>query len=159
MGLDISVYSSSELAAPIHEFEECCWKLGHVHPYVNPDFPERADGMDGRCRIATSAERSFRAGSYSGYNAWRDELARFAGFKSDADAWENARSTAPFWELLNFSDCEGIIGPVTSAKLARDFRENLSRAEQHQDDWWKKKYREWMEAFESVTATGFVLFH
>ena len=45
------------------------------------DFPERIQGLEsGKVyRFKTSFE--FRAGSYSGYNAWRNELAKLAGYE------------------------------------------------------------------------------
>src|SRR5262249_17833337 len=67
----------------------------------------------------------FRAGSYSNYNWWRDQLSRMAHELSAHEFWliePRAKVTRrAFVELIDFSDCEGIIGPVVADKLARDF--------------------------------------
>lgn len=79
--------------------------------------------------------------SYSTYNDWREILAQAAGYplmsykdmkhsevvkhSHCAGAWE--ATAGPFWELINFSDCEGIIGTQTSKKLAKDFKMQKAR--------------------------------
>lgn len=34
------------------------------------------------------------------------------------------KKDAPFFELIHFSDCEGVIGPKTSLKLYNDFKKH-----------------------------------
>jgi hypothetical protein len=90
--------------------------------YPNSDFLAQADGL-----LAGPYEAeeivSFRAGSYSRYNLWRDRLSRMALGVSAETIWGDPERFAgyPFVELINFADNEGIIGPRTSAKLAEDF--------------------------------------
>ena len=62
-----------------------------------------------------------------------NELATLAGYAGADDAWE--RTDGPFWELINFSDCEGVIGPKTSAKLAGDFAAFQEKADAHHGQW------------------------
>jgi len=84
------------------------------------DWPGRAAGIpDADVAYSFADKQRFRAGSYSGYGEWRNSLATVAGFRSARHAWENAHS-GPFFELLNFADNDGVIGPEVSAKLARD---------------------------------------
>jgi hypothetical protein len=42
---------------------------------------------------------------------------------SDVEFWKDAENFIgqPFYELINFSDCEGQIGPKVAEKLYRDF--------------------------------------
>jgi hypothetical protein len=65
----------------------------------------------------------FRAGSYSGYNTWRRALCQAIHGVSDTQFWKKAENFIgqPFYELINFSDCEGQIGPKISEKLYQDF--------------------------------------
>ena len=65
----------------------------------------------------------FRAGSYSGYNSWRRALCEAIHGVSDVEFWKDAENFIgqPFYELINFSDCEGQIGPKVSEKLFQDF--------------------------------------
>lgn len=131
---------------------------GHVY---------KTDGLDrlNGCKEGyyKAKERfSFRAGSYSGYNEWRSWLCRtFLGVSPDT-VWNNEEKykDKPFFELINFSDCEGAIGPKTSAKLAKDFKEN-ARALVKADIpgmWFVNQYSKWQHAFEMASDDGFVIF-
>lgn len=161
MGLDISAYSKLKFVKC--EDGDDCWPK-HERLYPNPDFPAQADGLKEGCyeRDADGGEIDFRAGSYSGYSAWRDSLAHFAGFPG-VRSWteETLKENAgkPFIELLYFSDCEGTIGPKTSAKLAADFAAHEKRAEKEMDTYEFDKYQDWKRAFEIAADGGAVCFH
>jgi hypothetical protein len=129
------------------------------------DFPGRSEGVsDGHFRFAEKI--GFRAGSYSGYGQWRDWLARLAGYEPVHSgegkhvpyangAWQ--AESGPFWELINFSDCEGIIGPVVAKKLASDFAQYADKI--GNAGWEPERYRLWQTAFEMAADNGFVEFH
>lgn len=126
------------------------------HLSANPAFPGRADEIkDGQ--YGSLAHSHFRAGSYSGYNEWRNQLAFLAGYAGAEDAWANC-TCGPFWELINFSDCEGVIGPVTSAKLAKDFADYQEKADEHESPYFRDLYKDWRIAFETASDNGAVLF-
>lgn len=139
---------------------------------VNYDFPGRNGSIEDGTYYNAGDSFGFRAGSYGGYNAWRDELAKLAGYpakpvdryntgsvqqRHDQGAW-NADS-GPFWELINFSDCEGVIGAEVSAKLAKDFAEYQSAVDAHDDEYFRARYNEWRKAFEMASDNGAVDFH
>ena len=95
---------------------------------VQKFWPGHCDGL--KAGVFSFAEQhEFRAGSYSGYNYWRDWLAGISGWGDAEQCWNSDKTEGPFYELINFSDCEGVIGPKVAAKLARDFAgfENSSR--------------------------------
>ena len=165
MGLDITAASKLEL------IPDAPADLDGFHVGSNPDeFADRADGLKpGFYRCGKTL--NFRAGSYSGYNAWRELLAKLAGYPERvhlsgykppeklhaAGAWE--ATEGPFWELINFSDCEGTIGPKTSAKLAQDFAEHQAAADAHPAEWFRDLYRTWRLAFTMAAQGGAVDFH
>jgi hypothetical protein len=106
--------------------------------------------------------------SYDGYSAWRDDVKRMvyhaakASKGSDADLTLEAAG-GPFWELLNFSDARGTIGPVVAKKLAKDFDEFYEHAEMfpsahgasiHFFD----RYKTMREAFRAAAHGGAVSF-
>ena len=71
-----------------------------------------------------------------------------------------------FYELINFADNEGTIGPKTSAKLYKDFvkmyPEALKAASKLDADtsmWYLSRYFRWMDAIELAQYDGFVRFH
>ncbi len=130
----------------------------------NPNFPGRDVGLIGEWfeyRGEAESRHSFRAGSYSGYNKWRDWLAKLAGYGHSAGAW--TATSGPFFELIDFSDSEGTIGPVVSAKLAKDFAEWDERAKadarKEKFEWFYVLYCDWRLAFEMAADGGAVDFH
>ena len=176
MGLDISAYRGIEKIDCV--FDEDGDPIDpatreyvdyDARAYVNPDFPGRADGIENKGVYKAEESMGFRAGSYGGYNQWREELAKLAGYaladytiygtttqRHDAGAW--AATGGPFWELITFSDCEGVIGPIVSAKLAKDFQEFGERAKGI-GGYFYDRYQEWRAAFEMAADNGMVRFH
>lgn len=169
MGLDISVYSKVKLVEPQPECEDTPDDMTHL--VVNPDFPERADGIASGY-YEFEKDDGFAAGSYSGYNKWREILAILAGYPAiqyksswetvphmshSAACWE--RASGPFYELIHFADNEGVIGPVTAKKLAADFAEYQAKVDQLSDDLFKRKYADWRRAFELASDSGAVAFY
>lgn len=69
-----------------------------------------------------------------------------------------------FHELIYFNDC-GIIGPITSYKLYRDFMNNydmvdnlLTKAADSDDLEWFETYKDFLELFDLASKKGFVQF-
>ena len=111
----------------------------------------------------------FRAGSYSGYNAWRNELAKLAGYPEiEYESWGRTEkgfdggafkaSSGPFLELIKFSDCEGVIGTAVSKKLSKDFADFDQKAAEIGGLFYEL-YTEWKQAFEMASDGGFVNFN
>lgn len=131
MGLDIMVLQHIELTEP-HEHADDCWGEHHTaYACVGMERSFRGlEGVDrefgagffgGRCYTGEQA-MDFRAGSYSGYNQWRATLAKFQGL-TDKQIWQDplGHLDTPFYELINFADNEGTIGPEAAADLYEDF--------------------------------------
>lgn len=168
MGLDITAYQGlspaphAEVDAdgnPV-EFDKFACFSPTIIEWTDTQFPGRTEGV--KPGVYTfAAEHGFRAGSYSGYNAWRDWLARIAGWSSATACWESGKSAGPFLELINFADNEGVIGPKVAAKLAKDFAEHETKAEQMADGetYYLEKYREWKKATEMASDNGAIDFH
>lgn len=149
MGLDITAYEA-------------------VRPAPNGDilisedeFRRFEDLTPGRY-ISRGRELYFSAGSYRGYNAWRSALAILVG-TTDREVWAEQKSPVvqamPFFELICFSDCEGTIGPKTSAKLACDFDSWAERATKYAPhEYWLSRYEQWRKAFRLAAWRGIVDF-
>ncbi len=175
MGLDISAYSNIKKL-------DCVYNADHepIDPktrkylggswfrsYINPDFPAQAEGLEDQTVYSYGESFGFRAGAYSSYNRWREELAKLAGYpavereqfgvaqkRHDAGAWE--AESGPFKELINFSDCEGVIGCKVATKLLKDFDSaDISKA----DPYFKEKFAEFRKAFFLASQNGAVTFH
>lgn len=169
MGLDITAFGKL-VPEPNHELEDGNpkdWKnVREVYGLADVErhWPGRTQGLnEGYYRAGQM--HGFRAGSYSGYNRWRDMLARYAGYGSADTVHEGRITSGPFVELINFSNCEGFIGPTVSAKLARDFAENadhienLAKADGEEGDYFLERYAKWRKAFEIAAEGGYVHFH
>ena len=165
MGLDITAYRKIKRIGDIDP-DYCDSAKNNVTLYVNTAFPKQADSITNGLYEYEGKSFGFRAGSYSWYNLWRNELAKFVGHTDD-EIWKNHNIQCPFVELIDFADNEGVIGPETSKKLYKDFKDNLKRAMEYKPDpdvddmseWFIVKYKVWMKAFELASANGCVQFH
>ncbi len=179
MGLDISYYKgirkidclfneSGEAVDP-RTREEIDYDT-YFKACLNSHFPGRADDIEDRACYAFADADGFRAGGYGGFNVWRNELAKLAGYPEGeyeqygrmwpsycVACWNG--EAGPFSELINFSDCEGVIGTAVSKKLAADFAKFQAKADAHPDDWFREKYADWRRAFEAAAEDGCVTFH
>lgn len=160
MGLDITAYERAALAPP-HEHNDDCYEQGHVwvsQTFID-SFPLSSEGLLEGCYLTDGDTLDFRAGSYSGYNAWRETLCERENGVSPAEVWKEpvVWKDAAFFELINFSDCEGTIGPLACARLAQDFKEARYRIPSG-DEWFDRLYETWAEAFELAANTGLVDF-
>lgn len=179
MGLDVSAYARIKKLDVLFDDDGDVIDPTSREPveydfksYHNPDFPGRADDIAARGVYLAEDVVGLSVG-YGGYNAWREELAKVAGYPKGSfkqygrnqeshcvECWKGAQG--PFAELINFSDCEGTIGTAVSAKLARDFAEFESKAKAHESDMGERFYTlydEFRAAFEMAADAGAVNFH
>ena len=169
MGLDITAYRglvrienpAMEDGCPVH------WEAHfHAHnssiAFTEENWPGHSEGIESDAVYAFADKFGFRAGSYGGYNAWRNQLAEVMLGKSACDCWKQDKA-GPFFELIHFADNEGVIGPKVAAKLAKDFADHEAKAtawaEANNDEWFIQKYRDWRKAFEMAAQGGAVDFH
>jgi hypothetical protein len=175
MGLDITagsriVFVEAYDDPMVFEDKYYSFKPGEVLPYVslypNEDFPGREAPLDfmGRkfaCYRVNGETMGFRAGSYGGYNDWREQLCQLVNHVTPRQIWDNRDDpkvqAMPFYPLIDFSDCEGVIGSIAAARLASDFESYQARAER-QDEYFVSKYREWRRACQLAADDGFIKF-
>jgi hypothetical protein len=111
-------------------------------------------GLDIACECG---KIDFRAGSYSGFSEFRNTLAKavgialyeMEGFTQDGMEWTEQE---PFYELLNHSDCGGLLTSRQCNELTKDFKlyksQILSRLKKDSIDfeYFASKLDEWEEA-------------
>lgn len=154
MGLDISAYRQLRSIGPREDASEYAITLPDNHA----DFAGREAGIDvSRAYQAVSRFR-FPAGSYGGYSAWRNELAKMIGFESAKAAYADPKP-GPFIELINFTDCDGAIGPLVAAKLAADFDAHAEAAKASSYPGFWRLYDDFRIAFHLAADSGAVHFH
>jgi hypothetical protein len=182
MGLDISAYRvSGYLGTESNDSDD------NFCVYGATGFEDRADNMEG-CYKEGEYMFGFRAGSYGGYNWWRDVLSQateqILNSERYADTVRKRAKGVPgdsFMKLIWFSDCEGFIGTETSTELYEDFNRfeksitrELTIQKYHEGgnpnfefivdggdiDIFLTTYRNFMKAFKIASEVGgIVLFH
>lgn len=178
MGLDIRVYKSLEPVDQDQLYREILWRngenddelhadaleAGYFYARVNSYFSSQADNLRTGW-YNPGGFWSFSFGSYS-YNQYREKLTRMALGVAPEVVWDSLANDdsspfkdKPFVEQINFSDCEGIIGPETSAKLAKDYDEWMAMAENTLDEWDIQVYKNFARAFKDASEAGAVDFH
>lgn len=142
----------------------------YFRPYANPDFPGREGSLDHKAVYEYEGAGDAWSGAYSRYSRWREWLAKVAGYpllsykeygrdqpSYCVACWNGA--SGPFSELINFSDCEGVIGPEIAAKLAKDFEAFDGIAKSSDEEDFYARYQAWRTAFEQAALNGAVAFH
>lgn len=176
MGLDITAYSKLETPDPLvrkvldklllTDNREEVFEFSERH-IASPDN-WIGDMQPGKYYETSKTETfDFRAGSYSVYNTYRKMISECFLDATQNEVWDNEKKFEgkPFYEQVNFSDCEGFIGPEVSAKLAGDYKkgrdkwyEYLRESGETQIEYYMSKYDQWTKAFELASDGGFVWF-
>lgn len=181
MGLDISAYSNIKVERVMPEYDERYEDSEHWRiEYINTHFPHAIEGTDwdrGGYLLWTETPETeqihFRAGSYSGYNFFRATLAEFSfglepttvGSSKHKEMWNHIDTWRgePFWEMINFSDAEGTIGPKTCEKLFTDFdvhrQRFVDKVKEEDFNYYVDLYDDWTKAFRLGSQNGIVSFH
>ena len=163
MGLDATGYSNAKLLE-VGDYDLLDEKYADrdvVLAFVNPDFKSWRNQIKNK-GIYEYGESAHVGIGYSSHHTFRDILARIAcGLENANDIWANPAKyeKSPFYYLINFSDCEGVIGSKYSAKLAKDFAEYQHAADNVNIEWFRRYYADWRKVFETAADNGFVDFH
>ncbi len=172
MGLDITAYSHLKHVGK-HTDGWCEDYDNHVQAFAYDCFPASFRGIPvlgteqhggtgflvGGCfEFTPETERhGFRAGSYSGYNAWRADLQEQFNPERDPES--------PFYELIWFADNEGAIGPEAARDLLADFEQHADAYAANRpggplaEKYELERYADWTKAFRLAAADGLVDFH
>lgn len=174
MGLDICGFSQLSYIGhhPLDHEDDGDWlcdgrpddnnDLQHISAYAYADFPHALMSLRdvrrkerflyGGCFTITPATliHRFRAGSYSGYGMWRNDLReRFN---------PELRPEGPFYELIWFADNEGTLDEMAATSLLGNFRqyevEYLTEQPRGADLW-----QHWTRACELAADGGLIDFH
>ena len=174
MGLDICAYSNI-MKQPEPEVQKVVGKLlaslGEEILEVS-EVTDRCHDLEEGVYLDTfdTVQHHFRAGSYSGYNGFRNRLSKaLLGVEASA-VWEDPATFEgrPGYEMIDFSDCEGVISSSVADKLRQDlienrdvFKEHLTEVfGQHLDEieWDMGVYDNFIYAFELASENGIVIY-
>lgn len=174
MGLDITYGKISAPALPVDPDDERIDANGeYIQRRANAEhFADRAKDVELEDFVFTDGGGNFGAGSYGTYNIWRNWLAALVGYRptlndnqrqsAAASCWVECEkgNNGPLWELIYFSDCEGVIGPEASGRLYDQMilykpASDASLA----PDRYKELFNKFLEAFRVARDGGAVVFH
>jgi hypothetical protein len=177
MGLDISAYknikkSDAQLDEEGYAIDPTTGEElaggNWFSSWINPDFPGRADDIEDSS-VYTFEDSTGLSVGYGGHFWWRDELAKLVGYpeaeldmgyRKEKNHFSGAcqAGSGAFYELINFSDSEGVIGTEVSKKLAADFAEFEGKSKE-MDERFTSLYQQWKSAFDMASENGCVIFH
>jgi len=158
MGLDISYYKEVKKIPRLEDVEEH-YDNGDV-VIDEQDFKLQLGSLKENDVYSSNKTGKFCPGSYGGYNSWRRGLFNLVNkditievyWKETSylidEEFNGKNETKPFMELINFSDCEGNIGPEICKKLYIDFDEYKDLARERMDSYSYQIYEKFMTALE-----------
>ena len=153
MGLDITAYKNIR----IRELEKD--EEGEYY-FCNSGFEQSNMNIENKyVNIDFDEEFDFRAGSYSGYNHFRNSLCLASNNITDEDLWNSENKTLKFYWLINFSDCEGYIGTDYCKILYDEFVKYEKEIKLTLDEYHHRTYDNFKEAFRLALNNGLVSFH
>lgn len=161
--LDTNIIAIDELGAD-PQFGNY-WRV-EKHDY----FYDHAEGLDDDAFYSSGDEVArFSAGSYSGYSAFREWLVELVDLANTEEKYKDMLPEGyeitffEFDSLCNFSDCDGVIGPVYAQRLHEEFKafekiaESVSRHENHLYGMYEV-YKNFLKAFDMARKNGMVRF-
>jgi hypothetical protein len=172
-------------AGDAHECEHNVVMLWSASGQFSSDtFAFTQRGLDSEYHFESTGETAWWHMSYGTYSLWRacllhlvrpdlvlpeGEQAKNGGrsyYPAVYEMDDQEFQQIPFAELIDFADNEGTYGPEVAAELLKDFREYADRAESEfgtifptWTDYFREKYREYMDCLSIVGPTGLVDYH
>ncbi len=166
MGLDCRAFERVELVNATSKPTPEEWEQYEDDALVwlgnGPAFAQRNGGLvDGFYRWSGGTE-GWRAGSCSGYGAIRKVVCRLALGVNAESVWEHPDRFAgrPLVELIEFTDCDGFLGPEVCARLAEqsDSLPHITDALRSQADWWAEVWEQFVAGFKLAAHHGALVF-
>lgn len=168
MSLDVTAHKNVKLA-PVQDFDELdeMYEAGELEEYpfeafvIYKGWEDRLQGLEKGKYYTSEDSESFVHYSYGTHTWLRREICKMIGLEEDI--WETSENLngVPFGEWLCFADNEGVIGPIVSKKLLKDFIDWRDNAQQHfkDSDYGMQHYDNWMKTFEFASENGAVNYH
>ena len=154
MGLDITAYKNIRIRELTKDeegeyyFSNSGFKQSNMPNLENKEIQiEFDDGFD------------FRAGSYGGYNRFRNQLCLASNNISADELWKSENENLKFYWLINFTDCDGYIGTDYCKILYDEFVKYEKEIKLSLDEYYYQTYDNFKEAFRLGADNGLVSFH
>lgn len=136
MGLDVRSYHNVEFVCDVPEGVDCqvSWLEEnfdydtHTLVWCNNSFIRQFEGLkQGIYKYSKTSVTDYPRWSYSGYNNFRDILAKSVGYFNAVDCWrkvdESGFENNVLSDLICFSDCEGIFSTKSCKIINKDLNQ------------------------------------
>jgi hypothetical protein len=161
MGLDIVAFEKAKLLSENFEAtpEEIDFEGEVFRIKINSHFKSH-DHLVSGIYAPGGGVIEFSGGSYGTYNGFRYDLCMLAHNVDPQRVWNSKEifEGGDFFELINFSDCDGAIGPTTARKLFYDFKKHREAYHLENNEWDNERYDDWMKAMELASNDGVLIF-
>lgn len=160
MGLDVAVYGNVRIAETEDEIEDY-----DFYTYqATPEWYYKCKALTLETKYMGEHLTSLRSG-YGGHMWFRMELLKLIGREDLIDGhnikWEELvadNSDVDFFELINFSDCEGCLDSDTSKVILKNFKKYEDKVkEMDKEERFPQLYEEWLEVFTEGAKDGSVV--
>jgi hypothetical protein len=183
MGLDISGYATmtkyvlertDDLDADYEKRENEAYQYRQNYP----EFARTEEGLEDEQWYDTATPKRIDIGhwTYSGWNVFRESLSEFQGIEDIREVWAELKAgkrspdSVILHDIINFTDCDGAVGPKSVKRLAREFAYHKAAyldwletddavSDRHTAEWFRNSYLALTEGFAEVAeGGGFVVF-
>jgi len=156
MGLYVRVYKNIK---KIKDCDEADFRAFVDHPSWK--FKIKNLEEDG-CYVGEQAQPTISY-PYSAHSFFRETLIKLIEREDLLDNagnidYERLPEDIPFYDFINFSDCEGCLDWEVSAKIFEDFEKYNKKAMEKLTGFSNQRYQEWYEIFKSAKDNGVVVF-
>jgi hypothetical protein len=163
MGLDVSAFRPVQLLQEdtdvISSSDMVACAGGTVKLLVEPVFSLRAPEIVHGGVYRYEMHLHHYMGAYSSYNRWREQLCALVGYTTPAAWAARLNPSTPFLELVNFSDCQGVLGAACCRRLAAAFAAYQGAAVRHSDAEFRARYNAFRQMTEFASLEGVICFH
>jgi hypothetical protein len=136
--------------------------LTYIQLYINSDFPKHGEGIDSGGVYGFESTIGFSMG-YGYLYRWREQLGKMIGYPAKptdhGDSYMEGAYQAgagPFYELIWFTDNNGVINTAFCQKLLKDFEEWNERAKALGDEKFYSGYECFLAVFQKAADNGVV---
>ena len=165
MGLDTRVYDNVKIADFIKIEDEDDYDF--ITYVASPSWDFKIKNLEkDRKYNGDRVSLDDIAYSYGTHNRFREHLIKMMRRNDLVDykgeiAWDALvkENRLPFYDFINFSDCEGVLDWEINEKIYKDFNDWHNEAKEYfeQDSWAYRNYKSWLSSFDNGRKVGSVV--
>lgn len=157
MGLDVRVYNNIKITEKEEYADFTAFVSSEYWKYKIKNLKEGKAYKGDSCFRGVSC-------ACSSHNRFRETLIKLIGRDDllDVDGkikWNELPDDMPFYDFIDFSDCEGCLDWEISAKIYTDFEKYFDKAKLELNEYNISIYETWLETFNYGRSNSVVVFY